>query len=165
MRSRLVEDDPHYFNLGAFALGPDPLTGRQSKDVKKRPASAAMAEKVTTPQRRQRRAAEAVALQEDLVDGSDTESNGDAMDDQPVLPTAAPSTPVGRIRISSVSPYRELVAPAPESPERVQEFCCGTCGRDLSVRARPGDVLPDPLLGVLCEDFELRCLSLRQRRA
>ena len=63
-----------------------------------------MAEKVTTLQRRQRRAAEAVTLQEDLVESSQTESNGDAMDEQPVLPTAAPMAPVDRIRIASVSP-------------------------------------------------------------
>ena len=146
-----------------LAVGPDPYSGRQSKDVKKEPASAARAEKVTTPQRRRRRAAEALALQEDLVEGSETESNGDPMDEQPFLPTAAPMTPVDRIRVSSVSPCR--VAPAQTSSERLQEFFCGTCGRDLSVRARPGDVLPDPLLGVLCEDFDFRCLSLRHRRA
>ena len=57
VRSRLVEDDPYHFNLSLLAVGPDPLQGRQSTDVKKRPASAALAEKVTTPQRRQRRAA------------------------------------------------------------------------------------------------------------
>ena len=34
VRSRLVEEDPHHFNLGALAVGPDPYSGRSSKDVK-----------------------------------------------------------------------------------------------------------------------------------